>query len=1381
MDFYEISETRKSNGVTEIYPEFFVGTYSDLMIKGGDFYAVWIEEKKLWSTNENDLIKIIDRDIRQYIKDNKARLDGGYSAKYMRTSSSGSIDRWHKYCQRQMRDNFVQLDATLIFSNQETTKESYATKKLPYALEEGSHDSYDKLIGTLYSPEEKAKLEWAIGAIVAGDSVNIQKFIVLYGDRGTGKSTFLDIVKKLFQGYWTSFEAKALGSVNNAFALEAFKDNPLVAIDPEAKLDRIEDNTKINSLTAHEAMFVNAKYEKMYSTRFNSFLFMGTNSPVKITDAKSGILRRLIDVNPTGNKVPKAEYNRLVKNINYELGAIAKHCLDVYLADPDKYDDYVPVNMLAYTNDFYNFIIYNFDRFEEAKNISLQKAWEWYDAYCADTNTIKVKQRIFATELQNYFDDFVDRYTLEDGTRVRSYFIGFKTDKFESKVPEKPKQPDIYSIEFKVQPSLLDDFLKDCPAQYAYISDEKTDRPERSWDECKTTLKDLDTSRLHYILPKGHENLIRLDFDIRGEDGEKDPDLNLKEASKWPKTYAERSKSGAGIHLYYIYTGDTSKLQNHIASDIEIKTSPGKSAIRRKLTVCNDIPITTLSSGLPLKGDKKKMVEKWVVQNDKEFERFLTDCFKKKHHGNTIQEVNYIAEMLQRKYDSGEPYDYTSYFDRILAFANASHNSKVRARKVVLGMKFKSEAPMPENIELPVVPERPIVIFDCEVFPNLFVVCYKFLGSAEVKAMINPSPEDVAAFIDNNRLIGFNNKDYDNHILYKRRLGGSLMDLFQLSQSIIQFKTGKIPQAKHISFSDIFDYSSKKQSLKKWEIEMETVQHKELGLRWDEPVPKELWDTVVSYCKNDVLATEALYYYIMSDFLAREILADLGLMTVNDSTNNLTARIIFGRDKNPQREFKYRDLSKPVLTDAYGHKLPESALIFTAWNGEKSAMPFFPGYEFKNGKSTYRGEEIGEGGKVYAEPGIYYDVPVFDVTSMHPHSIIAENLFGKYTVIFKELVDARVFIKHAIAARKKGNEDGYSKNLDLVRALPHIGAKLNKYLDDYEKLKNLPQALKIAINSVYGMTAAKFDNPFRDPRNVDNIVAKRGALFMTDLKLAVQEKGFKVIHIKTDSIKIPGATSEIKKFVEDFGHKYGYSFEVEEEYEKICLVNDAVYIAKFKEPQFNQKTGKNDIWWDATGTQFQVPYVFKTLFSKEPIEFDDMCETKSVKTAIYLDFNEGLEDPELQEKYKDILRLERLGQDMHVELNNVQRLIDEKCHKYTFVGKVGRFCPIAPGYGGGELLREQNGKYYAVTGTKGFLWKESEVVRQMGLEYQIDRSYYNILCQNAIEAVNKAGEASGITYDIFVSDEKPIPEWISVEEATMGELLPFESDEDLPF
>ena len=94
---------------------------------------------------------------------------------------------------------------------------------------------------------------------------------------------------------------------------------------------------------------------------------------------------------------------------------------------------------------------------------------------------------------------------------------------------------------------------------------------------------------------------------------------------------------------------------------------------------------------------------------------------------------------------------------------------------------------------------------------------------------------------------------------------------------------------------------------------------------------------------------------------------------------------------------------------------------------------------------------------------------------------------------------------------------------------------------------------------------------------------------MITLKHEVQKRGFTVAHIKTDSIKIPNATPEIISFVTEFGKNYGYDFEHEATYEKMCLVNDAVYIAKYKD-------GKHAGEWTATGTEFQVPYVFKTLF-----------------------------------------------------------------------------------------------------------------------------------------------------------------------------------------
>src|SRR5206468_12797168 len=135
-------------------------------------------------------------------------------------------------------DNYHTLDEKLTFANQVVKREDYVSRKLPYALEKGDISAWDELIGTLYSVQERQKIEWVIGAIVSGDSKTLQKFQVFYGPAGTGKSTILSIVQKLFVGYTTTFEAKALGSNNNQFATEAFKSNPLVAIQHDGDLSK---------------------------------------------------------------------------------------------------------------------------------------------------------------------------------------------------------------------------------------------------------------------------------------------------------------------------------------------------------------------------------------------------------------------------------------------------------------------------------------------------------------------------------------------------------------------------------------------------------------------------------------------------------------------------------------------------------------------------------------------------------------------------------------------------------------------------------------------------------------------------------------------------------------------------------------------------------------------------------------------------------------------------------------------------------------------------------------------------------------------------------------------------------------------------------------
>ena len=391
----------------------------------------------------------------------------------------------------------------------------------------------------------------------------------------------------------------------------------------------------------------------------------------------------------------------------------------------------------------------------------------------------------------------------------------------------------------------------------------------------------------------------------------------------------------------------------------------------------------------------------------------------------------------------------------------------------------------------------------------------------------------------------------------------------------------------------------------------------------------------------------------------------------------------------------------------------------------------FPGYEFVDGKNMYRGDDLGKGGYVYAEPGMYGNVALLDVASMHPNSAINLNAFGDYTQNFKDILDTRIAIKRG--------------NFEEAKHL--FGGRLAPYLNDESSAAALAQALKIAINSVYGLTSANFDNPFRDVRNKNNIVALRGALFMRTLQDEIKKRGFKVAHIKTDSIKIPDATPEIIQFTLDFAKQYGYEFEHEATYDRMCLVNDAVYIARYASaedcieqygysPGDNKKKGGQ---WTATGTQFQIPYVFKKLFSKEDLEFDDLCETKSVTSTLYLDMNEDLGEDE---------------------------------HNYIFIGKIGRFCPIKPGCGGGILYREKEGKYYAATGTKGYRWLESEMVWELNKLDDIDEKHFIEMADTAKDTIQKYGD-----FEWFVSDD-PYVKPLMIE----GEygLHPF-YDEDVPF
>lgn len=1244
MDFYSL-KIKKTQRSRQAYPNFINGYSQDIMIRDGNFVAVWDAEKGLWSFDETVVIRDVDRDVSEFAQE-RSDPDDRVIPLLCCDDDSGVWKKFNLWVKNMVNTDHP-LDRTPIFQDSVVRKEDYASYRLPYTLNDREPTHWNKMVGTLYEPSEKEKIEWCIGSVLTGASRKIQKFFVFYGEPGSGKSTIMNIMGDLFGEYATAFNSEGLGNLSNNFAMSDFAEDPLVAIEHDGDLSRIETNARLNSIISHEKMIVNEKFKKPYTLRITTMLIMGTNSPVKITDANSGIPRRLVDIRPSNHLFSIDEYHDLMEGVSGELGGIARQCIEVFRSlGPNYYKDYRANDMREETDPIYNFVLEMYDEYCDAEYVSLPKAYEDYKSYAEAANLRWVAPRhVFRRELRHYFEKYHDRYRRDDG-RIRSVFTGFRKDLFASAVPiPAPVHDESNFLELAYyENDEFDRIFAEQPAQLAT----EDGAPQYKWENVETTLRDIDRNAEHFVrLPDVY---IAIDFDLKDpETGAKDLGRNLKAASAWPPTYAEVSRSGQGLHLIYKYDGP--ETLSEYAPGIEIKRFHGKASLRRRYSLSNDHVISNYEGILPMK--RVKMINSKHVESENHLRVLIAKALRKEIHPDTSSSIDFIKAILDDAKSSGMVYDVTDARPAVISFAAKSTNQAQRCLALVKEMAFSSA-----EEEVPVQSDDggPMTFFDVEVFPNLFVVVYKEAGGTP-KSLVNPKASDIRTLMDL-KLVGFNNRNYDNHILYAASLGYSNGELYHLSKRIIDGdRNAKFREAYSVSYTDIYDFSSKKQSLKKWEIEL-GIHHQELGLKWDEPVPEDLWDTVADYCENDVVATEKVFDHLSDDWQARKILASISGRSVNDSTNTHTCAILFGSDRNPQSKFVYTDLST-----------------------------IFPGYTYDPFKgSEYRGEDPGEGGYVYAEEGYYENVALLDVASMHPTSLIELNAFGPYTQKFKELTEARIAIKH-------GDMEALGKlfNGELLELAQN---------NDHTKLA---YALKIAINSVYGLTSAHFDNPARDPRNVDNIVAKRGALFMIDLKHYVQEElGATVAHIKTDSIKIPGATDEIIQKVLEFGKRYGYTFEHEATYEKMVLVNKAVYIAKYKHP--------HDGEWVAVGKQFQEPYVFKKLFANEPIEFEDYTQTRQVKTAMYLKFEDG---------------------------------------STHYVGRVGSFVPIKEGFGGGALLRENaSGEIKdSVTDTKGYFWKEAEVVKFLGEEQNVDTSYAENLADEARKTIEQF-----INFDTFTSN-----------------------------
>jgi len=274
--------------------------------------------------------------------------------------------------------------------------------------------------------------QWA-GYLLA-NSMKRQKFLLIAGEGGNGKTVFTTILEKMVGE--DNVSHVPLSMFGHQFALAATLGRVLNSTTESSHtIDELAE-TMLKSYTSGDRMTFQRKYKEPVSARPTAKVMISTNQLPQFTDKSSGIWRRMLFVPFEKTYPPNMQNPNLVDELSAELGGIFNWAVEG-LQKLDSANGFVGPSRCREAIDQYRrdinparaFLLDNYTSGFEYEGLGCREVYDSYVAYCHDNGHRPLNSSNFGKEVKRTFPLVNTERRRCSGSRGRFYFgLGVRED-----------------------------------------------------------------------------------------------------------------------------------------------------------------------------------------------------------------------------------------------------------------------------------------------------------------------------------------------------------------------------------------------------------------------------------------------------------------------------------------------------------------------------------------------------------------------------------------------------------------------------------------------------------------------------------------------------------------------------------------------------------------------------------------------------------------------------------------------------------------------------------------------------------------------------------------------------------------------------------------